>query len=45
LEGFGREIPSEKDGNNEEESVVAQEAERRKEVQKQMWVTMDEMLG
>jgi mediator of RNA polymerase II transcription subunit 7 len=45
LEGFGREIPREKDGNNEEESVVVQEAERRKEVQKLMWVTMDDRLG
>lgn len=42
LEGFGREVPGEK-GEREETGAVG-EGERKRDMQKHMWMAMDEML-
>jgi mediator of RNA polymerase II transcription subunit 7 len=45
LDGFGREVPSEKAEDKSEDAVVISEEDRRKEAQKQMWQAMDELLS
>lgn len=45
LEGFGREIPSDKAEDKTDEAAVTSEEERKLDAQRQMWQAMDEMLS
>ncbi|OAK96812.1 mediator of RNA polymerase II transcription subunit 7 [Phaeosphaeriaceae sp. SRC1lsM3a] len=45
LEGFGKEIPSEKSDNKSEEVTVISEEDRRREAQSRVWQGMEDILG
>jgi mediator of RNA polymerase II transcription subunit 7 len=45
LDGFGREVPSEKAEDKDDEGAVTCEEEKKREAQRQMWQAMDEMLS
>ncbi|KAH8723023.1 mediator of RNA polymerase II transcription subunit 7 [Phaeosphaeriaceae sp. PMI808] len=45
LEGFGREVPSDKSEDKSQETVMKSESEKKREIQRQAWQAMDELLG